>query len=102
MCGQDRKDKSSFFNFFYFVINLGSLLAVTVVVYIQDSISWAIGFAVPAVAMALAISAFLAGSSMYTHVEPTERCAFVARIMVLYQGFDWNPWVAGVGRDHRA
>lgn len=75
---QDRKDKSSFFNFFYFVINLGSLLAVTVVVYVQDSISWAIGFFIPAVAMGLAIAAFLAGSSLYTHVEPTERFARIS------------------------
>ena len=41
---------------------------------VQDSISWAIGFAVPAAAMAVAIVTFLAGSSLYTHVEPTERC----------------------------
>lgn len=32
---QDRKEKDSFFNWFYFAINLGSLLAVTVIVYIQ-------------------------------------------------------------------
>lgn len=45
----------------------------TVVVYVQDSISWAIGFAIPTVAMAIAIMTFTAGSSLYTHVEPTER-----------------------------
>jgi dipeptide/tripeptide permease len=74
---QDRLEKKSFFNWFYFAINWGSCLAVTVIVYIQDSVSWAIGFAVPAAAMALAIITFVAGSSMYTHVEPTERCACV-------------------------
>lgn len=70
---QDRLEKKSFFNWFYFAINWGSCLAVTVVVYVQDSISWAIGFAIPTVAMALAIMTFTAGSSLYTHVEPTER-----------------------------
>ena len=35
---QDRREKESFFNFFYLSINLGSLLAVTVLVYIQDNI----------------------------------------------------------------
>lgn len=70
---QDRKEKKSFFNWFYFAINFGSLLAVTVVVYIQDSISWAIGFAIPAVAMLFAILTFVGGSSKYKHVEPTER-----------------------------
>ena len=71
---QDRLEKKSFFNWFYFAINWGSCLAVTVVVYVQDSISWAIGFAIPTVAMAVAITTFTAGSSLYTHVEPTERC----------------------------
>ena len=47
------------------------------VVYVQDSISWAIGFAIPTVAMAIAIITFTAGSSLYTHVEPTERCASI-------------------------
>ena len=70
---QDRLEKKSFFNWFYFAINWGSCLAVTVVVYVQDSISWAIGFAIPTVAMAVAITTFTAGSSLYTHVEPTER-----------------------------
>ncbi len=32
---QDQVEKDSFFNWFYFAINLGSLLAVTVIVYIQ-------------------------------------------------------------------
>lgn len=69
---RDRKQKDSFFNWFYFAINLGSLLAVTVIVYIQDNISWAIGFGVPACAMVIAILLFVAGSSRYKHVAPTE------------------------------
>lgn len=32
---QDRIEKESFFNWFYFAINLGSLLAVTAIVYVQ-------------------------------------------------------------------
>jgi len=68
----DRREKTSFFNWFYFSINLGSLLAVTVIVYIQENISWAVGFAVPAVCMALAVMVFIAGSGRYKHVEPSE------------------------------
>jgi len=68
----DRREKTSFFNWFYFSINLGSLLAVTVIVYIQENISWAVGFAVPAVCMALAVVVFIAGSGRYKHVEPSE------------------------------
>ena len=72
---QDRKEKDSFFNWFYFAINLGSFLAVTTLVYIQESVSWTIGFAIPAAAMLLAVVTFVAGSSKYVHVEPTERWA---------------------------
>ncbi len=43
---------------FYLAINVGSLLACTLVVYIQDSISWTLGFAVPGGAMLLAILLF--------------------------------------------
>jgi dipeptide/tripeptide permease len=36
---QDRKEKESFFNYFYLAINIGSLVASTVVVWIQDQAS---------------------------------------------------------------
>ncbi len=42
-------------------------------------VSWAIGFAIPAVAMAIAVLVFVSGSSLYTHVEPTERRALLLR-----------------------
>jgi len=32
---QDRREKTSFFNWFYFFVNIGSLLAVTVIVWVQ-------------------------------------------------------------------
>lgn len=71
---QDRKEKESFWNSFYLVINIGSLFAVTVVVYVQESVGWGVGFAIPAVAMLMAIIMFVSGSSLYSHVPPTERC----------------------------
>ena len=78
---QDRKEKDSFFNWFYFAINLGSFLAVTTLVYIQESVSWTIGFAIPAAAMLLAVVTFVAGSSKYVHVEPTERYVIAALLL---------------------
>ncbi len=78
-CVQDRKEKDSFFNWFYFAINLGSFLAVTTLVYVQESVSWTIGFAIPAAAMLLAVVTFVAGSSKYVHVEPTERYTYLSK-----------------------
>ena len=62
--------KRSFFNWFYFFVNIGSLAAVTGVVYVQDSISWSAGFAIPAGAMGAAIAVFVAGGPRYRHVPP--------------------------------
>ncbi|KAK3251584.1 hypothetical protein CYMTET_39083 [Cymbomonas tetramitiformis] len=69
---QDMAEKKSFFNWFYFAINLGSLLASLVVVYIQENISWTIGFAIPAVALAVASFMFWAGRYKYKFSQPKE------------------------------
>eukprot|EP01023_Acetabularia_acetabulum_P006025 TRINITY_DN12502_c0_g1_i3.p1 TRINITY_DN12502_c0_g1~~TRINITY_DN12502_c0_g1_i3.p1 ORF type:complete len:589 (+),score=120.16 TRINITY_DN12502_c0_g1_i3:178-1944(+) len=69
---QDVREKASFFNWFYFAINVGSFIASTVVVYVQESISWTIGYLIPAVALAIALVLFLSGSSMYKHVPTAE------------------------------
>lgn len=97
---KDRKQKDSFFNWFYFAINLGSLLAVTVIVYIQDNISWAIGFGVPACAMVIAILLFVAGSKRYTHVEPTESpvARVVSVVKVALRNKFQRKHAVGVGR----
>jgi peptide/histidine transporter 3/4 len=53
-------------------INIGSLAAVTGVVWVQENVSWAVGFAVPAAAMAAAVCVFVAGAGRYRHVPPAE------------------------------
>jgi dipeptide/tripeptide permease len=42
-----------------------SLIACTCIVYVQDTLSWTLGFAIPAAAMASAVLLFLAGSRQY-------------------------------------
>lgn len=69
---QDALDKKSFFNWFYLSINVGSFIAAVVIVYVQENISWAIGFLIPAIAMAIAVTFFQCGSSLYSHVKPAE------------------------------
>ena len=79
----DAADKKSFFNWFYLFVNVGSLLAVTTVVYVQDAVSWSVGFAIPAAAMAAAVGAFAAGAHRYRHVAPTESpMARVVRVLL--------------------
>lgn len=67
---KDEKEKSQmayFFNRFFFFISIGSLLAVTVIVYIQDEVgrSWAYGIC--CIAMLVAIAFFLSGTKRYRY-----------------------------------
>lgn len=62
---KERKKKSSFFNWFYLSINVGALVASSLLVWIQMNVGWGWGFGVPAVAMVIAIIFFFVGSPLY-------------------------------------
>lgn len=66
----ENEKKSSFFNWFYLSINIGALIASSVLVWIQMNVGWGWGFGVPAVAMAIAVVFFFAGSPLYRLQRP--------------------------------
>ncbi|EPS63244.1 hypothetical protein M569_11542, partial [Genlisea aurea] len=66
----ERVKKGSFFNWFYFSINIGALISSTLIVWIQDNIGWGIGFGIPALFMGFAIVSFLSGTSIYRFQKP--------------------------------
>lgn len=66
----EKKRKTSFFNWFYFSINIGALIASSVLVWIQTNVSWAWGFGIPTVFMAIAIVSFFSGTRLYRHQKP--------------------------------
>jgi peptide/histidine transporter 3/4 len=64
----DRGEKHQmmrFFNWFFFFISLGSLLAVTVLVYVQDNLGRRWGYGACACAIAAGLVVFLAGTRRY-------------------------------------
>ncbi|KAK6236215.1 hypothetical protein SCA6_011552 [Theobroma cacao] len=68
----DKKEKqqmASFFDIFYLIINIGTLLAVTVLVYIQDKVGRSWGYGICSVTMLLAAFIFLSGTKKYRYKE---------------------------------
>eukprot|EP00250_Pteridium_aquilinum_P015595 c22663_g2_i1 orf=445-1539(+) len=66
----ERRRKSSFFNWWYFALCTGGLIAVTFLVYIDDNVSWALGFGIPTIVMVVACIIFYAGTPRYRHKLP--------------------------------
>eukprot|EP00249_Psilotum_nudum_P012260 c23677_g1_i2 orf=364-1365(+) len=67
----ERQHMPHFFNWFYFIISIGSLLSVTVLVYLQDNVGFEWGFGIPAALMAFAVIIFFSGASLYRYKRPT-------------------------------
>ncbi|KAB1201214.1 Protein NRT1/ PTR FAMILY 5.4 [Morella rubra] len=62
---EDKKTKSSFFNWWFLGIMLGSFSALLVVVYVQENVSWVVGFGMLAIALAVSLAIFLLGIKRY-------------------------------------
>ncbi|XP_057793626.1 protein NRT1/ PTR FAMILY 5.10-like isoform X2 [Salvia miltiorrhiza] len=62
---EENAAKSSFFNWWFITTCLGGVLALSVVTYIQDNLSWVIGFGIPTVAMLFSLLLFCIGSLRY-------------------------------------
>ncbi|XXG51325.1 hypothetical protein AAC387_Pa02g5125 [Persea americana] len=66
----ERVKKGSFFNWFYFSINIGALISSSFLVYIQDNYGWGLGFGIPTLFMGLAIGSFFTGTALYRFQKP--------------------------------
>lgn len=65
----NKRNLQSFFNFYYATIGVSLMIAVTIIVYIQDSYGWIIGFGVPLALMLLSAVLFLVGSPYYVMMK---------------------------------
>ncbi|KAD4982963.1 hypothetical protein R6Q59_002612 [Mikania micrantha] len=66
----ERVKKGSFFNWFYFTINIGAFVSGTCIVWIQENKGWGLGFAIPALFMGFAIFSFFIGTPLYRFQKP--------------------------------
>lgn len=67
---KEEKAMIYFFNRFYFCISLGSLFAVTVLVYIQDNVGRGWGYGISAGTMIIAVAVLLFGTALYRYRRP--------------------------------
>ncbi|CAN6360106.1 unnamed protein product [Urochloa humidicola] len=68
--GAARRPKWSFFNLYFFAVELAKLTAVTAVVYVQENVGWGWGLGVPTIGMLAAVIAFVSGYSLYVRMPP--------------------------------
>lgn len=69
---KERVHKLSFFKWWMFSIFFGALFSATFLVYIQDNVGWAIGYAVPTIGHMVAVAVFIVGTPNYRHKHPSE------------------------------
>lgn len=65
-----REKREYFFNCFYFCSTIGSLISSTLIVWVQENISWPIGYGIASLSMGLAIVSFIYGTPRYRLQEP--------------------------------
>lgn len=72
------KAKSSFFNWFLWFSSFGTVIALSVLNYIQDNLSWELGFGIPSLVMCFVLILISTGISTYRfkiNGEGDQECA---------------------------
>ncbi|CAA2964077.1 protein NRT1/ PTR FAMILY 5.10-like isoform X1 [Olea europaea var. sylvestris] len=101
---EECNDKSSFFNWWYFSMNLGIIVSLFVLNYIQDNLSWALGFGIPCIIMCLALIIFLLGTMTYRfRLHSDERNPFVRIGLVFLNAFrNWRSTPGAISKEEEA
>ncbi|XP_047319503.1 protein NRT1/ PTR FAMILY 2.7-like [Impatiens glandulifera] len=89
--GADQLDKpkhrQSFFNLFIFTLYISNLVSATFTVYVEDNVSWGLGFGLCLAANLIGLALFLFGARFYRHVKPKDGSPFVGLARVVVAAF---------------
>lgn len=80
------KHQGIFFNWYIFAMYMATGISSTLIVYVENSVSWSLGFGICLVANILALAIFLAGSGFYHHLKP-QGSPFVRLARVIVASF---------------
>ncbi|KAG0483161.1 hypothetical protein HPP92_011245 [Vanilla planifolia] len=67
---KERSQKFSFFNWWSFAQFIGGLFSCTVLVYIQENVSWSLGYTIATIGSVLSLLSFASGTPVYRHRLP--------------------------------
>lgn len=82
---EECKAKSSFFNWWYFGMCSGTMVTLAILTYIQDNLSWGLGFGIPCIVMAFGLIIFLLGTWTYrfrTNGDDTNAFVRISQVFV--------------------
>ena len=72
-----------FFNWYFVVLYIGNAVSFFAIVYIEDNVSWVLGFGICLVATVIGLAVFLLGKRFYRHVKPKgSPFVSIARVIV--------------------
>ncbi|MBA0738344.1 hypothetical protein Gogos_011715, partial [Gossypium gossypioides] len=83
---EECKAQSSFFNWWYFGICAGTFITLWILTYIQDNLSWTLGFGIPAIVMVVGLLVFVLGTTTYRYsIKGDEENPFlrIGRVFIL-------------------
>lgn len=95
----EAQKKYAFFNWFFFAINMGALLGITVLVYVQSEFGYTWGFGVPTALMIISIFILSAGFVKYRYQKPTGS-AFTRFVQVIVASLKNHLRGVEVGKAH--
>ncbi|CAN6249991.1 unnamed protein product [Urochloa humidicola] len=67
----DRERKMSFFSWFYICVDFGMIVSGVFIVWVQQNLSWGLGFGIATACIALAFACFVLATPMYKRTTPT-------------------------------